>query len=83
MADDYFTKLHKRSQPVRDAFNKPKSPSPASTPGPAKSAAKPVAKAGELQGESLEDWTYMRRAVDKIGKKLAPKSIMGKSSSKR
>lgn len=82
MPIDYFKKMAKKTQPMRDAFSKPKQDKATPTaPKPAES--KPMAKAGELQGESLEDWTYMRKAQEKINQKLAPKSIMGKSSSKR
>jgi hypothetical protein len=84
MADDYFTKLGKRSQPVRDLFKAPKAADAPAAPTAAKPPTAPkMTKEGELQGESLEDYTYMRDAVKNIGKKLAPKSVMGKSSSKR
>lgn len=83
MPDDYFTKLGKRSQPMRDMFNKPPS-APAAPKAPTAAKAPESHKAvGQLQGESLEDFSYMRSAVDKIGKKLAPKSVMGKGSPKR
>jgi hypothetical protein len=85
MADDYFTRLGKGTQPFRDAFapKKVAAPKPAAAPKPPE-APKPMTKAGELQGgESIEDYTYMRSAQEKINKKLAPKSVMGKSSSKR
>jgi len=84
MADDYFTKLNKRSQPIRDVFERPKAAEAPSAPTAPKGPSAPkMVKAGELQGESLADYTYMRDAVSRIGKKLAPKSVMGKSSSKR
>jgi hypothetical protein len=84
MADDYFTKLGKRSQPVRDLFKPPSAPDAPSAPSAPKAASAPKAvKVGELQGESLDDYNYMQDSVKRIGKKLAPKSVMGKSSSKR
>lgn len=83
MADDYFVKLNKRTQPVRDMFNKqPAVPSAPKAPTATKAPESHKA-VGQLQGESLEDFSYMRSAVDKIGKRLAPKSVMGKSSPKR
>ena len=83
MAEDYFTKLGKRSQPVRDMFKPAKPAEPPSAPK-APEAPKAMVKVGELQGgESLADHNYMHDAVNRIGKKLAPKSVMGKSSGKR
>ena len=83
MAEDYFTKLGKRSQPVRDMFKPAKAAEAPSAPK-APEAPKAMVKVGELQGgESLDDYNYMQNAVTRIGKKLAPKSVMGKSSGKR
>ena len=82
MSDDYFTKLGKKTQPIRDLFHK-NSTAPAKPSAPKPSAPKPMSKAGELQGESLEDWSYMRSAQEKLNRKLSPKSVMGKNSSKR
>lgn len=82
MPDDYFVKLGKRTQPVRDLFKAPKSADAPAAPK-APEAPKAMVKSGELQGESLADYTYMQDAVRNIGKKLAPKSTMGKTSSKR
>jgi hypothetical protein len=83
MSDDYFTKLGKKTQPIRDAFAKPPS-APSVAKAPIAPKAPESHKAiGQLQGESLEDFTYMRGAQEKISRKLAPKSVMGKSSPKR
>jgi len=83
MPDDYFVKLNKRTQPVRDMFE-PKAPTVSKPPSAAKAPTAPkMEKVGDLQGESLDDYNYMRDAVKNIGKKLAPKSVMGKSSGKR
>ena len=83
MADDYFTKLGKKSQPVRDMFAKPPS-APSAPKAPTAAKAPESHKAiGQLQGESLEDFSYMRGAQEKLNRKLAPKSVMGKSSPKR
>ena len=86
MADDYFTKLGKRTQPIRNMFKPAKPAKAAEAPSAPKApeAPKSLVKVGELQGgESLADHTYMHNAVTRIGKKLSPKSVMGKSSSKR
>ena len=86
MAEDYFVKLNKRTQPFRDAFSKPSTAQPPSAPKPvaAKTADESkMVKSGQLEGESLEDYDYMQGAVKNIGKKLAPKSVMGKNPSKR
>jgi len=85
MSDDYFTKAAKRTQPVRDAFAPKNAPAAPKAPMPAKAAAAPTAHKpiGQLQGESLEDFTYMHEAQEKINRKLRPKSVMGKSSPKR
>jgi hypothetical protein len=85
MSDDYFTKLNKGTQVFRDMFAPKKAEAAPKLPTAPKAPKAPeaVKKVGELQGESLEDYTYMHDAVTKIGKKLAPKSVMGKSSGKR
>lgn len=81
MPDDYFTKIHKRTQPVRDAFSKPSAPKAPAGPEAAKAPTAPkMVEVGKLQGESPEDWTYMRTAQERINRKLAPKSVMGKST---
>lgn len=83
MSKDYFTKLNKRTDPVRQALDPP-SPAKVSLPVKVKAPEAPKGvPAGQLQGESLEDFTYMRSAQEKINRKLAPKSVMGKSSPKR
>ena len=82
--NDYVYKAAKLTQPVRDAFS-PKKVSAAPKPAPkAPEAPKPMVKAGELQGGvSLADDTYIRRAHERATRRLAPKSVMGKSSPKR
>ena len=80
--DDYFTKANKRTQPIRDAFA-PKAPPSVSKPPSAPKAPEATKAIGQLQGESLEDFNYMRGAQERITRKLAPKSVMGKLSPKR
>ena len=83
MSDDYFHKAAKRTQPIRDAFRKPPS-MPIVPKAPTAVKAPETHKViGQTQGESPEDWMYMRHAQERIGRKLAPKSVMGKSSPKR
>lgn len=83
MSKDYFTKLNKRTDPVRQALDPPR-PAKVSPPAAVKAPAPPKSvSVGQLQGESLEDFTYMRGAQEKINRRLAPKSVMGKSSPKR
>lgn len=83
MSDDYFTKMSKNTQPVRDAFA-PKKPPAAPAAPKAPKAPETVAEAGKMYpGQKLSDWHYMDEAQKKISKKLAPKSVMGKSSPKR
>lgn len=81
--DDYFAKANKKTQPIRDMFTAPKAPAAPSKPATPPKAPEATKAIGQLQGESLEDFNYMRAAQDKIGRKLAPKSVMGKSSPKR
>ena len=83
--DDYFQKMGKATQPIRDIFSK-KPGATASAPPIAKApeAPKPMTKSRELQGGvSYEDDAAIREAGEKAVKKLQPKSVMGKGSPKR
>ena len=85
MADDYFQKLHKGTQPMRDLFTPKKQAEPklAAPPKVAKPPEAPGVKVGELQGESPEDWQYMHgEAQERLNKKLYAKSTMPKGSPK-
>lgn len=85
MAEDYFNKLGKGTQPFRDAFkSKPAAPpKPVAAPKAPEASFKGVEAGKMYPGQSIEDWTHMEEAQKGISKRLAPKSVMGKSSSKR
>lgn len=84
MSTDYFKQASKRTQPIRDAFSRPSQVATPKTPTTPKAPAGPSGvKVGELQGESLEDYNYMRGAQEKLNRRLAPKSVMSKTLPKR
>lgn len=84
MSTDYFQKAAKRTQPIRDAFSRPSQVTAPKAPSTPKAPTVPAGvKVGELQGETLEDYDYMRGAQEKLNRKLAPKSVMSKSNHKR